>query len=927
VANNLMRIASLAIVLGVAGCAPSPEELMTRAESSLRKGDARSAEIDLKSLLQREPENARARALLGESYSMRGDFGAAEIELDKAKQYGAPAELIQVPACRVLVAKAAYEDALKACSPTGASGPTKVQLQIITGNALLALDRPAEAKAAFEAALVDQPDSLDALLGLANAAQVDGGPSGALAVLDGADAAFKESTTFWLAHGGLNVASGDLPAAEADYRQALDRARGAPDSVERIMSLGGLAEVQMRQGKVDAAEDTSAKLIQVAPNHPLVKQLRAQVLAAGGRLDEARTLLEQVVASQPQNHQARTALALVNAQQGNLDQAQMHLEQVAASQPQNARVQKLLAGIRAQLESPEQSLADVRSALRETDNNPELLAMAGRLSLASGDKQQALTYLAAADKGATDTDSGTQLEVANGYLAAGEVDRAIEVLEKLPTGGTAGRERDALLLMTLLRKGDQARLLQEANAVIKRSPKDPVVRNFVGGVFVTAGRFDLAREHFSEAAKLAPDKPDGLVNLGRLDLTEGKAQAAEGHFKQALEKDPKNLVATIGMALAANGRKDTKTAEKFLLQAVDQHPESPDARLSLARFYLETGNVGKAKAAVDAATKANPKSAPMANVRGTVLLAAQDVPGAIASFEEAVKLDPRSPNFAASLARARLANRDTAGALAGINSALQTSPRSGPLLALAAAISMQSGQSEKAAGYVERLREVVPDSPTTYAIEGDLAMSQERYKDALGLYRKASVNGANTQLVLGQYHAARLAGEPRPEAVLESWLAANPGDVGIASVLGEQRRTAGNLDGAIAIYEAALAKAPENPVALNNLSMLYDVKKDSAKALNYAARAYKAAPGAPAIADTYGWMLFKQGKSTEALPLIETAAKGLPDNAEVQYHLAAVLAKNGNKDEAIRLLKKAVAGPMPADQKADAQKLLQQLSK
>ena len=233
-----------------------------------------------------------------------------------------------------------------------------------------------------------------------------------------------------------------------------------------------------------------------------------------------------------------------------------------------------------------------------------------------------------------------------------------------------------------------------------------------------------------------------------------------------------------------------------------------------------------------------------------------------------------------------------------------------------------------AAGYLtkdlgpEALQRAVRGIP-----KGDLAMSQKRYRDALGLYRKASVNGANSQLVLGQYHAARLVGESHPEAVLETWLAANPGDVGVASVLGEQRRAAGNLEGAIAVYEATLAKAPENPIALNNLSMLYDVKKDSAKALNYASRAYKAAPGAPAIADTYGWMLFKQGKSAEALPLIESAAKGLPDNAEVQYHLGAVLAKNGNKEEAMRLLKKAVAGQMPADQKADAQKLLQQLSK
>jgi Flp pilus assembly protein TadD len=145
-------------------------------------------------------------------------------------------------------------------------------------------------------------------------------------------------------------------------------------------------------------------------------------------------------------------------------------------------------------------------------------------------------------------------------------------------------------------------------------------------------------------------------------------------------------------------------------------------------------------------------------------------------------------------------------------------------------------------------------------------------------------------------------------------------------VLAERKRAAGDLDGAIRIYEAALAKAPNNVVIVNNLAVVYDAKQ-SPKAVEYAARAYKLAPKESAIADTYGWILFRQGKVNEALPLLKEALKGLPDNAEVQYHAAAALAKTGDKEEAARLVKKALAGTLPADQKAEAQKLQQQLSK
>jgi hypothetical protein len=53
----------------------------------------------------------------------------------------------------------------------------------------------------------------------------------------------------------------------------------------------------------------------------------------------------------------------------------------------------------------------------------------------------------------------------------------------------------------------------------------------------------------------------------------------------------------------------------------------------------------------------------------------------------------------------------------------------------------------------------------------------------------------------------------------------------------------------------------------------------------------------------------------------------LPDNAEVQYHYGAALAKSGKTDEAAPLLKKSLAGQLPAPAKADAEKLLRQLAK
>jgi putative PEP-CTERM system TPR-repeat lipoprotein len=918
----------LAVAAVLAGCSPKPEELLARATASLEKNDVRSALIDLKALVQKDPQNAKARALLGEAYVLTGDVIAADIELKKAKDLGAPVELTLVPSCRVLVGQSKYAEAVEQCRPEAGSAAQKVDLLNVQGSALLGLERGAEARPVFEQALQAEPDNLEALLGLATAAQQSTGLKDALAVLDAGTDKAKQENRFWLARANVNIGLGDFPAAIKDFNTAFDKSTGAPDSVERLMALGGLAEAQMRAGDVKAADATTERLMKVAPNLPLAKQLRGQVAAAGGKTDEARTLLEEVVAGQPENTQARTLLAIVNMQQGNFDQAQMHLQNVVANEPGNARAQRLLAEVRARLGSPADSLASVQDALDATKNSPEMLAMAGRMSLASGDRAQALTYLAAAaQQTGANSDPQTLLEVANSYLAAGEVDRAMEVLQGIPEDGLVGRQRDSLMLLSLLRKGDRAKLMEEAKAVVARNPKDATVRNTVGGIYAATGQADLAREQFAEATRLAPKEAAGFVNLARIELAQGKTDAAEGNLRRALENDPKNLPAMLGLAVAASTRKDTKATEKFLLQARDAHPESVEAQLGLAQFYLQNNDAAKARAVADAAVSANPKSAAMANLKGLVLLNAKDVPGATASFAEAVRLEPKSVGYVRNLANAKFVGGDVPGGFAVIDDALRGEPRSAPMLTVAATAALQVNQAEKAAGYVARLREVAPDTVSTLVLEGDLAMTQKRYKDAVGFYRKAQAGGSNSRLVLAEYRAASLAGEANALSILDGWLARNPGDVEAATLAAETRRNRGDPAGAIAVYEAALAKLPDNLVIINNLAVLHETQGNLARAAEYAGRAYKAAPKAPAIVDTYGWILFRQGKTAEALPLLREAHKGLPDNAEVQYHLAVALASKGDKTEAAALLRKATAGTLPADKKADAEKLLKELAK
>ncbi len=915
---------SLAAALVLVACAPKGEELYARAAASLEQGDVNAAIIDLKNLLQAEPQNAKARALLGRALVASGDITLGEVEIQKAKDLGVEPGLLLVSNCRVLLARAKFEEALAQCAPDAGTAEQQFDLQLAHGNALLGLGRAGEAKADFQAAVASRPASLEALLGLASAAAAVDGLQAGIGLFDGAPAEMKLQPRYWIALGSMNVQAAEFPAAEKAYQAALDRTDAKRDTGDRMLALGGLAETQMRAGNVAAADATSAQLLELAPKHPLAKQLRGQVAAAGGKFDEARTLLEEVVVEQPQNMDARLLLAYVNLQQGNLDQAEMHVQVAVATNPANAQAQKLLAEVRARQESPAESLASIQTALQQTSNDPTMLAVAGRMSLASGDREQALAYLAQATQPGTQITVQAQLEVANGYLMAGETDKALEVLRAMPDSSAVSYQRDSMLLLTLLRKGDEAQLVAQSQAILERSGKDPVSRNLVGSVYAAAGKMDLAREQFDEALRLAPADEQSLINRAKLEIALDKPAAAEPYLKKVLAKDPKNLTATMAMAVVAGARKDKKSVETHLVKAKGDHPDSVEAQAALAQFYLAEKSTAKAKSVMDAAVAANPDSASMANARGVVMIGAKDFAAGIASFEAAVRIDPKSAEYAMNLARAKMINGDTKGALAVLDELLRQQPRLLPALSLAAATSLRGRDLERATGYVERVRNVAPDSRISHQLEGDLALAQKRYREALAAYEKADPTFQDRNVMMARFVAAKGAGASRPEKVVEDWLARHPDDAEAISIVAEAKRNAGDLTGAALMYEQAIAKAPGSAVLHNNLAMVY-LDLGDPRALPTAEKAYQLIPKAPPIQDTYGWALFKAGKADAAIEQLDAAAKGMPDNGEVQYHLAAALAASGRQSEALPLARKAVAGTLSPAIRVEATKLLAEL--
>ena len=96
-------VVALALALPLTGCGKSPEQHFKQAQELLQKSDYKAAVIELKTVLQAQPDNRDARLLLGEVYIKKEAYPDAESELSKARSAGMPDERVLPTLAKVYV--------------------------------------------------------------------------------------------------------------------------------------------------------------------------------------------------------------------------------------------------------------------------------------------------------------------------------------------------------------------------------------------------------------------------------------------------------------------------------------------------------------------------------------------------------------------------------------------------------------------------------------------------------------------------------------------------------------------------------------------------------------------------------------------------------------------------------------------------------
>jgi putative PEP-CTERM system TPR-repeat lipoprotein len=878
-------ISTLPLLLALGACnRPLPaEELMADARRFSAQGDAKAAIIQLKNVVQQEPNHAPARLMLGQMYLITGDMASAEKELRRARELGAKADLVQPALGKALLSQGQFQRVLEEF-PEGQGGAEALALR---GQALLGLARPDEARTMFERALQVKSGFADATLGLAKLALIGENADMAMQLVDQAIVQNPNSVDSLRLKGDLQLAGKDAAAARKTYERILEV---EPTNVLAHLDLANLA---IQEDRLDDARQQIKLARKAQPKNLLISYSQALLDFREKRYKSALEQVQQVLRVAPEHMPSVLLAGAVSVLMGSDTRAEQYLNQFLEANPKHPYASKLLATVALRSGKRDDALGIMRTALKDTPNDADLLALAGEAELQAQNFKQSAAYF---EKASALKPERSDYRLGHGLsrLRMGEGAKAIPELERAAGAGDGSERAGTLLVMGLMRDKQFDKALKAVDTMIAKGDS-AMLQNLRGGVLLGSGDIDAARAGFVKALALDPAYLPSLDNLANLDMLAKKPDDARKRYETALARDKKNVALLTSLAKLEARIGKPADAARWLERATSENPNDKASAQQLASFYLQTGEKQKAL------TLARKLQATDTADPGALMLLAQALElnqqndAALENWERLAALQPKSAAVQLRIAGIHLERKRYDEALLAVRKAVRGDPDSTEAVLLQHALLVDKRAFSEALAAAQSLQMRHADWPLGFKLEGDVLMAQQKPGDAVQRYQRALEVAPSGAIVIA-LHGALVSAGKQQEAVAQvrQWLDKQPGDVQTRTYYASTLMRAGDHHAANQQYEQILRSAPDNPAILNDYAWSLLQLKD-ARALGHAEKAHKLAPKSPAIADTLAAILLEKGDAARAVPLLKTATEQAPAENDIRLRFAQALLMSGDR--------------------------------
>jgi len=916
----LAPVIFLGILLGACESTTSPAEHLQRARQHLQEDRINEGIIELKNALQKDPENAETRWMLGKAFLEKSDGAEALAHLEKARDLGFNDPELQPAILRSLLLKREYLPVLLD-TPRPDDAGASAELLAIRAEAWLGQGKVEEAKTTFARALELDSGSVPALLGSARTAVALQNYAAATAFLDRVEDIDDSNFRLWVLRGQVALLTGKLKEAEAAYTTAI------PLSTFDVAGQLGLARTYMAADNYAAAEKQLRELGREYPNLVAGKILLGQLELQRGNTDKAKDILLKVLTVAPDNPQVLLMVATLNYNEGQYLQAEEQIARFLSIAGNYLPALKLAAAIDIRLGDPLDALNVLEPAYEAGSSDPQFLAILGNAHLRSGNFDAAIRHLSKAAELAPDQ-AGIKTQRALGKFGRGSADEAIADLEAVARLNPDMLGADVMLLLLHIQQRDWDAAIERGQRSLEEHENSPLIYNLIGAAYLGKNEIDTALEQFNAALAIDAEFTPAMVNLANVHFTQKKMeQAAEG-FRKVLGVKENHVEALIGLARIAAVENRTNDYRKLLERASKAGRNAVQPRIMLANYYLRTGVMDRALAAAREARDLAPGNPVVLALLGRIQVNSGRFDAAIESFRQAVAAQPDDARAHFLLGMALMHNNELAEAKQSLQRAHELEPDNLEVYSRLVSADIRMGNADEAMAKINAIKQRYPESPRGHAIEGDINMLRGNVEAAIRAYSRALALGESSELAVKLYQARVAAGEADTAfKALSSWVERYPRDTQALGVLADRHLQAGEYRDAISEYERIRDINPANAVALNNLAWLYQQTGDP-RALETARQAHEFYPQAISVVDTLAWILIENGQVESGLNLLEQAmAERDITEPEVRFHYASGLARTGEARRARRELQAILEEDTAFPGREAAEKLLERLSR
>ncbi len=888
---TVILIALLTLMLGACS-GDSTEKLIASSRDYLAKKDTKAAVIQLKNALQKNPNLAEARFLLGSALLESGDVAGAEVELRKALELKYSADATVPTLARAMLAGGQAKKLVDEFGKTKLStGESLAALNTTLGSAYTALGKPEVAKELLAEALTVQPDYVPARLADIRQTVANKDIAGARSKLGALLTQHPSNPDALLMQGNLLGIDGDAEGALAQYQKAI---QAKPDFMP---AHSAVITSLLRANKVEDAAKQLEVLKKINSKNPQVYFLDAEVNYQRKDYKTARESAQQLLRNSPNNPNSLQIAGAIEYQLRSYQQAETYLTKALQTAPGLPLARRLLVASHLRSGQPGKAIEALQPVLTRIDQDSALLTLAGEAYLQNGEPNKATEYFAKASK-LEPENAAKKTSLALAHMAQGNSENAFQELEQISVADK-GITADLALIAAYLRNNQLDNAIKAIDGLEKKQPNNPATHNLRARALLAKKNIAGARQSFEKALSIDPTFFPAVASLATLDLLEKKPEEARKRFESVITADPKNTQALIALAELKAGSGGTEEEVSSLIRkAISANPSEAAPRLTLIQYYLKIKDNKKALTVANEAASAIQDKPEILDALGRTQQLSGDLNQAQITYGKLAFLQPASPLPLLRMAEIEFANKNKGEGVKNLKKALEIKPDILEAQRSLIMVAMEDKNTQNALDIARTIQKQRPKETVGYVLEGDIHAFGKAWPEAINTFRNGLKQVASPELAIKLHGSLTASGNTiEAEKTATAWLKEHPKDLTFRMYVGDLASGQKNYSLAVSHYQAASTLQPNNALILNNLAWASGQLK-APKALEYAEKANQLAPNQPAFMDTLAMLLVEKGETAKAVDLLRKAVTAAPQASAIKLNLAKALIAAGKKDEA-----------------------------